>query len=258
MKYSNITVSSIIIGGIDGICTCPLDNLKTRCHLYPNSSIINSCGGIYSLFNGFIPYTSQIILKTSVRFSIYNEILNVLNPIVTHKEHAIMISGSLAGIVEGILCTTPLERVKIHSQVLGYPNLCLHGIRDIVQTHGFMTLWQGGLPTVIRQGTSLGTRFITFDKIQNHINDNSDINENIIAFIAGGSAGVLSVILNNPFDIIKTSIQSGKTYGFWNTLHYVCMNQGYSIMYNGLSFRIPRIFISQGITFSVYQIFSEK
>ncbi len=256
MKYSNITLSSILVGGIDGICTCPLDNLKTRCHLSPSTSLIHSYGGTLSLFNGLLPYTSQIIVKTAVRFTMYNETLEVLMPICSRNEHAVVVAGLLAGITEGFLCTTPLERIKIHSQILGYPNFSIQGIHDIVRTHGFMSLWQGWLPTVLKQGTSLATRFLTFDKIHTHFVETTKYNEHVSTFIAGGLAGIFSIILNNPFDVIKTSIQSGQTRGFWSTIHILLTTQGSSMIYSGLCFRIPRVFISQGITFSIYQMFS--
>lgn len=257
MKYSNITYSSIIAGSIDGICTCPLDNLKTRCHLTPHTTLIQSYGGMRSLFNGLLPYTSQIITKTVLRFSMYNEILHVMTPHCVYKEHAVMTAGFFAGIIEGFMCTTPLERIKIYSQTLGYPNLSIHGMTDLIKVHGFTTLWKGWLPTILRQGTSLMTRFVFYDAIHEYLEENTTrTSKSGNAFLAGGIAGICSIVLNNPFDVIKTSIQAGRTNGIFNTFHHLFITHGFSMMYSGLRFRIPRIFMSQGITFSVYEMFS--
>ena len=65
----------------------------------------------------------------------------------------------------------------------------------------------------------------------------------------------MSVVVNNPIDVIKSKIQSCSTSGtrhsMLGVMRQVYADNGIRGFYAGLSARIPRLFLSQAIQFTV-------
>ena len=79
-----------------------------------------------------------------------------------------------------------------------------------------------------------------------------------VSFLAGGTGGAVSVCLNNPIDVAKSKIQAGK-----HTSIIVCLNEtvrerGLAGLASGLSVRVPRLFLSQAIQFSLVDVFKRS
>ena len=77
--------------------------------------------------------------------------------------------------------------------------------------------------------------------------------------IIGGLVGGLSVILNNPVDVIKSVQQSGKLnangkpMGMLECGALIYRESGITGFGRGLTARVPRVFCGQAITFAVYE-----
>ncbi len=74
--------------------------------------------------------------------------------------------------------------------------------------------------------------------------------------LAGGCAGALSVCINNPVDVVKSRMQgtNGNMYkGTFDCFKLMIKQEGFSSLFKGLSARVPRLFCSQAIQFSVYE-----
>lgn len=80
---------------------------------------------------------------------------------------------------------------------------------------------------------------------------------------AGGTVGGLSVVLNNPVDVIKSLQQSnklnaqGKPMGMIECGKFVLQESGPMGFARGLTARVPRVFCGQAITFATYEKMSE-
>ena len=94
-------------------------------------------------------------------------------------------------------------------------------IRDVIREHGFLGLWAGLIPTLLRDAPFSGLYltfyrrqlsmleerklfiFILFTKL---ILDNIEVIP-VLRFSAGICAGFLACLITQPFDVLKTSAQ---------------------------------------------------
>ncbi len=76
-------------------------------------------------------------------------------------------AGLCAGAMEALVVVTPQETLKtklIHDKLSQTPKYrgLFHGVYTIFTTQGFGGVYKGALPTVIKQSTNQGTRFLVY------------------------------------------------------------------------------------------------
>jgi len=204
--------------------------------------------------------------KASIRFTAFAKIKDALEFVLGPNQTSVvnMSSGLLAGFVEAAVWTTPTERIKVlrQTEVGGgskYGNL-FTASRYIVQTQGVTGLFVGLVPTSIRQASSVGVRFALYPFVKALFPENGGT---LTHMVAGGTVGGLSVILNNPVDVIKSLQQSnklnaqGKPMGMIECGRFVLAESGPAGFARGLTARVPRVFCGQAITFATYEKVAE-
>lgn len=72
--------------------------------------------------------------------------------------------------------------------------------------------------------------------------------------MAGGAGGALSVCLNNPIDVVKSKIQAGYKGGIASCVSDIIKERGMMAFGAGLQARVPRLFVSQAIQFSIVDV----
>ena len=144
-----------------------------------------------------------------------------------------------------------MERIKIWSQTKSIHAKNRMSSYEIIKHFGMRGLWSGGVTTTLRSSTGIMIRFYTFEKL-------FSLCEN--AFFSGGIDGILSIVANHPFDVVKTQIQQQNSVllnkSTIKAFLSVYQQLGWQIFSKGLCYRLPRIFISQGITFMVFKYFN--
>merc|ERR1719230_1421172 len=75
--------------------------------------------------------------------------------------------------------------------------------------------------------------------------------------MAGGIGGAVSVGLNNPIDIAKSKIQAGVHNSIVGAIAETAKKDGLYGLTAGLSARMPRLFLSQAIQFSLVDVFNQ-
>lgn len=110
------------------------------------------------------------------------------------------------------------------------------------------------VPTLLKQSTNQGVRFVVFEDTQKHLSQY--IKYKILCdFLSGGFAGFCSVMFNNPIDVIKTNLQSleaAKYGGFVGAFSYILRNEGIGGFYKGVGPRLARVILDVALTFTIY------
>ncbi|KAL1130219.1 hypothetical protein AAG570_013157 [Ranatra chinensis] len=251
-----------VTGGIEICITYPTEYVKTQLQLDEKSSKsgvkqykgIVDCvqktvksHGVFGLYRGLSVLLYGSIPKSAVRFGAFE----------TFKSYAVDERGNLslqnralcglgAGIFEAIFAVTPMETIKVkfindrrslNPKYKGF----LHGVNYIIREQGVRGVYQGVVPTIMKQGSNQAIRFF-------------------ITGAFGAVAGAASVFGNTPIDVVKTRMQgldAAKYKGTVDCFVQIWKNEGFLAFYKGTLPRLSRVCLDVAITFMIYDSFME-
>lgn len=228
-------------------------------------------GGVRALYYGMPAFLTQTSGKAAIRFTAFEYFrTNIVKSFAAINIDATaypslvgLTAGLAAGTAEALIWTTPTERLKVLRQTeVGAGDksrygTILGGIRTVLNEQGIRGLYVGAIPTALRQASSVGIRFMSYDTVKHLFCrlGNKDPTDTTIALLSGGTVGAVSVIINNPIDVVKSSLQSkdSKYKGTMDCAVAIFKQNGPTGFFRGLSARVPRVFCGQAITFAVYE-----
>lgn len=210
---------------MDTMFTMPLDTIKTQMQIKQHTGmfscarLIVTADGTRGLYFGFKPFMIQASGKAAVRFCMYDMLCKGVDAAeIDRSQHPTMwtsICGMGAGMAEALVWTAPTERLKVLRQSrAGMGDRTNHvSVGQFIRQHGVSTLYVGAVPTMLRQATSVATRFAMLDQVKAAVcgmlgNDTRRAPAWVV-FVAGGVGGFVSAMVNNPLDVAKSRIQSG-------------------------------------------------
>ena len=120
-----------------------------------------------------------------------------------------LLGGVFAGCSEAILVRTVMDTVKvkmIHDRLTTHKyHGLIDGLKQMTAKHGFRSIYKGLYPGLLKYSLNQGTRFLVFDQIMFHIGK-TGLSTYLQRAVAGAMAGGMSVLVNQPVDVIKTNI----------------------------------------------------
>lgn len=268
-------VQSIITGGVVGgveICiTYPTEYVKTQLQLNNKYSGIGDCvkqtvkgHGVLGLYKGIAPLLAGSIPKVACRFAAFEKMKSTLKDDNGKlSQGRLFTAGLFAGATEAIFAVTPMETIKVkfvNDQQLGNPKYrgFFHGVREIVRTEGLAACYKGVVPTILKQASNQGIRFLAYSNIKSAIEGNRPSNP-VTTSIAGALAGAASVYGNTPIDVVKTKMQgleASKYKGSLDCFMTILKTEGIKGLYKGTVPRLGRVCLDSAIVFTLYDILS--
>merc|ERR1711971_1487438 len=155
--------------------------------------------------------------------------------------------GTGAGICEALLWTAPNERLKVLRQVSAGTGMRTVPYREIFATYGIAGLWVGATPTAMRSASNAAIRFSIAGHVKEVFRWLTGTPEGAALpfyanFLAGGTGGAISVVMNNPVDVVKSKMQSGHSTGLLATFKKIYAERGALGFTAGITARVPQIF----------------
>jgi solute carrier family 25 citrate transporter 1 len=261
--------SSAVAGGVEALATYPFEYAKTRvqlqtvpgCHHNPFAVIANLArtDGFGTIYTGCSTLVLGTAFKVSVRFFSFSYFRNRL----ADDKGALtplrgVLAGSLAGLTESVIAVTPTERLKTflidnaRSPVKLYRGE-LHAFEAIIRTQSIRGLYQGLLPTILKQSSTQGVKMGSYNVLR-EFSRRQDIPQNsVTTFFTGALAGVFTVYITQPFDTIKTWAQSTRGAGTLEAYHSVVQQTGLRGLWSGSTSRVGRLAFSSSILYTVYE-----
>ncbi|XP_063991702.1 tricarboxylate transport protein, mitochondrial [Diachasmimorpha longicaudata] len=282
---TNVGVKGIIAGGITGgieICiTYPTEYVKTQLQLDGKAgagkqySGIGDCikktvktNGVLGLYRGLSVLVYGSIPKSAVRFGSFETVKKQL----VDEEGKLnaqrrLLAGLCAGVCEAILAVTPMETVKvkfINDQRSANPRFrgFFHGVGLIIKENGFRGVYQGLVPTIMKQGSNQAIRFFVMESCKDWYrggDNNKPVPKLVVGFF-GACAGAASVYGNTPIDVVKTRMQgleAAKYKGSIDCAVQIWKKEGPMAFYKGTVPRLGRVCLDVAITFMIYDSFME-
>lgn len=279
------------IAGIVGVtCTFPVDLCKTRLQntvVGPNGERmytgILDCGkktfraeGFRGLYRGWAVNTLLITPEKCIKL-VFNDVFRQYfgERSGNLRWYGALAAGALAGGCQ-VVVTTPMELLKIQRQDAGRSGATLGPdgkaipaktamqiTKELFAERGFFGLYKGFRPTLLRDVIFSAVYFPSvayFNKVFLKLSGHKETDKVFyLSFVAAFLSGSIASITVNPFDVVKTRLQTlqkgkgEKTYsGIADCFVKVYQTEGWKAFYKGGKSRVIAIALLFGIAQTVY------
>lgn len=146
---------------------------------------------------------------------------------------------------------TPQETIK--TKLINLNMGFERGIRHIIKKEGVGGLYLGGLSTALKQGGSVGIRFLFMSEYTRGLKGTAEAKLSPIeSFLGGVGSGLVASWATQPFDVVKTRLQSTGKKPYTTTLEcfrYIVRKEGPAVLFSGIVARCARVVPGSGIIF---------
>lgn len=164
------TLAGAIAGGIEATSVWPSEYVKTQLQFGgtrfrgPIDCALQTVRqhGFLALYRGLPPVLVFSIPKAGVRFGAF-ETIRAMVPSTGSSATDNLRAGLLAGALEATLVTTPQETLKV--RLIDANKGMVRGTIDILRREGIAGAYKGLLPTVLKQASNQGVRFLVYGEI---------------------------------------------------------------------------------------------
>eukprot|EP00929_Paragymnodinium_shiwhaense_P064111 TRINITY_DN32079_c0_g2_i1.p1 TRINITY_DN32079_c0_g2~~TRINITY_DN32079_c0_g2_i1.p1 ORF type:complete len:292 (-),score=51.67 TRINITY_DN32079_c0_g2_i1:671-1546(-) len=255
-------------GATDSLFTMPFDTVKTQMQISKQAhptmggcvSVIYRADGVPGFYRGYTPFLVMAAGKAGVRWGFYRLLYDAVyltgHDPDDNKAWWTFACGTGAGVGEALVWTAPAERLKVLRQKAAGTGIRSTAYGQILRGHGLSGLWVGATPTAMRSASNAAVRFSVASHVREFYRSLTGTAEGhklpfVANFLAGGTGGAISVLCNNPIDVVKTRMQAGTSTGVVACFRALYAEGGVMAFSAGLSARVPQIFLSQAIQFAV-------
>jgi len=269
-------ISGCLSGAIEIMITYPTEYTKTQLQLADKTGQARFSGpidvvkktlsekGPLGLYRGLSPLLYFSIPKNAIRFAAFEYIKSVFQAGTARSltKTEAFIAGMGAGVCEAVGAVTPMETIKvkfIHDQLISEkPRFkgFFHGIYTISNESGISGIYKGVIPTILKQSTNQGIRFVTYQEIMKYLRKPDEKITPIWKTLLGGAiAGAASVFGNTPIDVVKTRLQGLESHKYRGVIHCVTSiirDEGLLAFYKGTTPRLARVCLDVAIVFTIY------
>ncbi|KAH3688227.1 hypothetical protein WICPIJ_000778 [Wickerhamomyces pijperi] len=183
-----------------------------------------------------------------------------------------LIAGGTAGLFEALVCH-PLDTIKVRMQLhkkggVKNPGFITTGVQ-IASKEGFSGLYKGLGAVVIGIIPKMAIRFSSYEQYRTLLKDSNGNITTLNTFIAGVGAGITEAcIVVNPMEVVKIRLQAQhhslsdplsapKYRNAAHALYRIVKEEGFSVLYRGVSLTAARQATNQGANFTVYSKLKE-
>ncbi|CAH1980869.1 unnamed protein product [Acanthoscelides obtectus] len=134
----------------------------------------------------------------------------------------------------------------------------LEAFKYIYRTRGLIGLYTGLWATMVREVPTGGIYTLVHQRLRYHDLQNTSLSNLSKEIIAGGMAGILSISVAVPIDVVKTRIQTDnkRYFGIVQTGFKLYKEAGITIFFKGMIVTCLRAFPAHAAMFTTYEFVS--
>ncbi|CAM0141482.1 unnamed protein product [Umbelopsis sp. WA50703] len=276
----NSTIAGAGAGTVEVLLMQPTDVIKTRFQSSRAASMYTEGiwkaftkvvrdEGFSALYRGTVPVLCIVGPRVSLQYmglAMYKPMFERLEGKFLPAHSSAGLAGVCTGITQAVTLVTPLEAIKVRQQtdlMNAAHQRKYHGIVQtaglIIKNEGFLTLYNGLLPTVVRQSWGLLVKFSGYIEIKAIFEATSTDPTQPLApwkhMVSGGLANVLVAVLNSPPDVVKTRMQDeGSAHrSTWKCIKSMAREEGFRSFFRGSWLRVIRVAPGGAIQFAMYE-----
>ena len=274
-------VVSILAGALTGLgetlLMYPLENIKTQQQLssasmFETASRTISNDGWSGLYRGIAPILIGAIPTQALRWGSIEMFCASVGGGDCGTVWDKVIAGMVSGVIVAIIVGVPIETMKtemIHQQffIMMSPTETPVAARSTepFDSHGSsLCKCKGWLPTVLKKVMNQSIRFpahsIALDSLCYIFiaRETCVAREHpVLTFVAGAFAGVSSIAVTQPIDVVKTRMQGFNSHrysGVLDCMRAVTREEGWRVLLEGMWARVLRSSLGAGLTFTLFPV----
>ncbi|XP_063054590.1 probable mitochondrial glutathione transporter SLC25A40 isoform X2 [Engraulis encrasicolus] len=262
-------------GLMDHICVCVNGNTKAWYKAPGHFSgtldalmKIIRVEGITSLWSGLPPTLVMAVPATVIYFTCYDQLVAIMKSRMGERaDLAPLLAGGIARVGSATLIS-PLEliRTKLQSERQSYKELSAV-IRSSVVTDGWLSLWRGWGPTILRDVPFSAMYWYNYEKLKGWLCDYHGVRAATfsITFLSGAASGSIASIVTLPFDVVKTrrqvelgelqvqKLSSRASSSTWHVMRTIVAESGAPGLFAGFMPRLIKVAPACAIMISSYE-----
>ncbi|XP_032398810.1 solute carrier family 25 member 47-A [Etheostoma spectabile] len=281
-------ISDFVSGSFAGACGVvvgyPLDTVKVRIQTQTQFTGLWQCAaatlskeGVHGFFKGMSLPLTTISMTSSVVFGTYRNCLQCLSqargaPCGPNTKLEVFLSGLVAGTAQtSVMSPGDMVKVRLQCQTeskRGDANMRkpkyrgpVHCLLSIIKDEGFMGLYRGAVPLMLRDGPSHATYFLTYTVICELLTDSGKKRPAWSGvMLAGGIAGIAAWTVGTPMDLIKARLQMDgaqqtKRYkGFFHCISETARVEGVGVFFKSWGINCLRAVPVSMVVFVTYEL----
>ncbi|KAM9839912.1 solute carrier family 25 member 47-A [Aulostomus maculatus] len=278
-------IADFVSGSFAGACGVavgyPLDTVKVRIQTQKQFTGIWQCAaatfakeGVHGFFKGMSLPVTTISMTSSVVFGTYRNCLLCLSQARgagsgPNTKLEIFLSGMVGGVAQiSVMSPGDIVKVRLQCQTESMrrgTNPRYHGpvhcLLSIIKEEGFLGLYRGAIPLMLRDGPSYATYFLTYATISEWLTDSGKKRPDWSGvMLAGGVAGMAGWTLGTPMDVIKARLQMDGTRetkrykGFFHCITETVRVEGVAVFFRSLGINWLRAFPVNMVVFVTYEV----
>jgi solute carrier family 25 phosphate transporter 23/24/25/41 len=163
-----------------------------------------------------------------------------------------LLIGGIAGVISRT-CTAPIELTIIQNQNKYLPNTTL---TDVLRKEGLKGLWKGNYVNSIRIFPQMSINYYTYKLTKSKLERNIN-NTNVLNFISGISAGLISILCVYPLDNIRSRLSLQTNNDHYKGLTDIIKKTKVKNLYNGLRMTLIGYTPYNALNFTFYDYFKK-
>ncbi|CAN9514220.1 unnamed protein product [Ophioblennius macclurei] len=224
--------------------------------------------GIKSLWSGLPPTLVMAVPATVIYFTCYDQLCSVLKQRMgDHAQEAPLLAGAIARVGSATVIS-PLEliRTKLQSQKQSYRELTTL-IRSAVRTEGWLSLWRGLGPTLLRDVPFSAMYWYNYELGKSWLCERYNTRQPTFAitFASGAVSGSIAAAVTIPFDVVKTrrqvelgelqakQLSSQLSSSTFSVMSRIVAQDGFNALFAGFLPRLIKVAPACAIMISTYE-----
>lgn len=215
--------------------------------------------GFRALYKGCTSLIVGSVAKDAVRFLSFDMVKKSFKDPITGQLTPArnILAGMGAGVMASIFAVTPTERIKtamIDDARSGKANTrytsTLHAMKMIWREDGFVGFYRGFIGTTLKQAGATGIRMGSYNIIKDYQQTNGIKQSTPVNFLNGAIAGLVTTLVSQPADVIKTRSQSATRTTTMQAIREIWQDGGIKQFWSGTVLRLGRTIMAGGILFT--------
>lgn len=274
-----------IAGGLSGLASLisiyPTEYIKSQIQFKGNQKTFQDIikgtyhkWGVKGFYHGITPLLIGSAPRSMFKFVGYEQahfFMRKHHLLENHADLRNFIAGSFAGVLTSCMISSPTDNIKIHGIYQQTQNQIkqnmVQNAKSIWQMQKLPGFYRGLSSTAIKESLTFGLRFTFYHRIFNPLHHFESQLKNttpdkmpknpITSALAGGLGGGLVCLINNPFDVTQTRMQTNYQAKYRNLpdcMRSIIKEEGILALWKGASYRSLRAVPGVMISFYVYEI----